>query len=231
MHHYFQVVAIVVCCTVLVQGASVVRVPRVYNILIKSDGSIAPSEAVSLDSLHEEGSQSEENSKEVIGGGSKEASSKETSGEKADEPTEEPLPVLNAQQGGVVDGVNYTEVPLSRAYPLTRYTIPIIAARHPFPYLHGGLILGPVPKLAAAQREFPGESAELQQQSGEIEETKSYDLPQDAQKPIQQLPLPQYRSTADNFNLDPAAFRERLLQLQRAHREQIADGADQEDGQ
>ncbi|XP_059478956.1 uncharacterized protein LOC132198760 [Neocloeon triangulifer] len=216
MHHHFQTLALVVCCTLLVQGASVVRVPRVYNILIKSDGAIAPSEAVSLDSLNEEKAP-ENNSRE---------SGEKSNEEPAQEP-QEPLPVLDAKDGGIVDGVNYTEVPLSRAYPLTRFTVPIIAARHPFPYLHGGLILGPVPKAAAAQqqREFPGGPADFEQQS-EIDETQSYR--QDPQKAIQQLPLPQYRSRVDHLNLDPAAFRERILQPQRAQ-EQLEEQEEEEE--
>jgi len=106
----------VVCCTALVEGASVVRVPRVYNILIKSDGALAPSEAVSANGSQEEGDQ--EGDEEVADPSSSEdENTKNPSGD----PPQEPLPVLNAKEGAVQEGVNYTQVPLSRAYPLTRY--------------------------------------------------------------------------------------------------------------
>jgi hypothetical protein len=114
-----QVLTLVVCCTcALVQGASVVRVPRVYNILIKSDGALAPSEAVSANSSNEESDQ-EEGQEGVEGD---EDSSAEDGGPRATngEPVQEPLPILNPKDGAVQEGVNYTQVPLSRAYPLTR---------------------------------------------------------------------------------------------------------------
>jgi hypothetical protein len=112
-----QILALVVCCTALAQGASVVRVPRVYNILIKSDGALAQSEAVSADASH--GGSGEESDAPL---GDAASSAEEQDGEQTadNSPREQQLPILNAKDGAVQEGVNYTQVPLSRAYPLTR---------------------------------------------------------------------------------------------------------------
>lgn len=114
---HLQILALVVCCTALAQGASVVRVPRVYNILIKSDGALAPSEAVSADAST--GGSGEEGDAPL--GDASASSAEEQEGEEASDDTpREQLPILNAKDGAVQEGVNYTQVPLSRAYPLTR---------------------------------------------------------------------------------------------------------------
>jgi hypothetical protein len=101
----------------------------------------------------------------------------------------------------------------------SRYTAPIIAAHYPFPYLHGGLILGPVPKLAAPQKDAAPQAPQVpenqyqQQPQDEVEyeeDPKPYGY-QDEVRPIQQLPLPQYRRKAQQAtNSQPAAFRRRI---------------------
>jgi hypothetical protein len=119
----FQLLALVVCCAIAAQGASVVRVPRVYNILIKSDGALAASEAISA---AEEGHSSEEGDENPLGDAASASAEDETDEESERRsapkkaPRQQQLPILNAKDGAVQEGVNYTEVPLSRAYPLTR---------------------------------------------------------------------------------------------------------------
>jgi hypothetical protein len=102
---------------------------------------------------------------------------------------------------------------------LSRYTAPIIAAHYPFPYLHGGLILGPVPKLAAPQKFAPEQESvlEYQQRSNEdLEEPQQgYLRPDQDMRPIQQLPLPQYRTNVHQQQVQPSTFRARSQLLPR----------------
>lgn len=98
-----------------------------------------------------------------------------------------------------------------------RYTAPIIAAHYPFSYLHGGLILGPVPKLAAPEKLAPEQESnfEYQQRSNEdLEEPQQgYHQPEQGMRPIQQLPLPQYRTNVQQ--VQPSTFRARSYMLPR----------------
>jgi len=104
----------------------------------------------------------------------------------------------------------------------SRYTAPIIAAHYPFPYLHGGLILGPVPKVAAPQKEAPQQPTEYRQRESEdLVDPQLYR--QQDERLIQQLPLPQYSRQAQYANAQPSAFRQRSLLPQGAFEDDDTD--------
>jgi hypothetical protein len=166
-------------------SVGVVRVPRIYNVLIRSDGALAPSEAVSADSPHDQPSQDKsrapnDDSEDDYGEETRDEEEGEEEKEEEKVEKEDPLPVLDPKNGAIQDNVNYTAVPLSRAYPLTRYTAPIIAAHYPISYLsplHGGLILGPVPRLPTPLQHHQQQQQQQYQEQAPREERTELGVP------------------------------------------------------
>ncbi|KAF4528256.1 hypothetical protein B566_EDAN014146 [Ephemera danica] len=182
-------------------AVSIVRIPRVYNVLIRSDGALAPSEAVSADSEQPLSDDETATSEPVEDGDEGE----QREGKK----DRQELPVLDATRGAVQEGVNYTQVPLSRAYPLTRYTAPLLAHVSYLAPLHGGLILGPVPRLAPIAQPVSPEQQhqqqqqqlqqQLQQQQQQQQAPRTLSLPRHAfENPQAPRPLSLPRRTFEN---------------------------------